>query len=450
MLLPNIFPVTCHTDHVGPGSTFVAIKGFAQDGTQYIPVALEKGATTIVMEPESNPLSDTIQKLCTEHNATLIYVPNARQALAERASSALNHPWQKLKIIGITGTKGKTTTSYLVEHILRKAGYKTALLGTIAHKILDHTQSCKGTTPESDYLQMFFAECIKQKIDYVIMEVSSHALSLDRVHGILFDAIGFTNLYPDHMDFHTNMDDYFAAKAQIFGMLKPGGTIVINGDDQWEQKAVAIAQQQKQAHVVTFGNDALPCPALFGTFNQYNIRMATLLCLSQGVDIATITQSLATFPGVKGRLELHILRNGARAFVDYAHNAASVEAVLKTLRPHTNNLIVLFGCGGNRDKGRRPGMGQVAAKLGDLVILTSDNPRMENPDDIIKDILAGIAPEHVHKVITEPDRRKAITLAAALAGKDSIIALLGKGHENYFLVQGQTLHFDDFEEIKEF
>lgn len=459
MLLPKIFPVTCHTDHVGPGSTFIAIKGFADDGTKYIAQALLQGASTIVIQQDQADRS--VQALCKEHNATLACVTNARQELALRASTALGNPAKKLKIIGITGTKGKTTTTYLTEYILRFAGYKTALLSSIVNRIGDQAQASSNTTPESDYLQMFLAECAAQNIEYVVMEVSSHALSLSRVYGIEFDAVGFTNLTPDHMDFHVSMDDYFTAKATILNMLKPGGAAIINTDDLWGQKACNAAANT--TNIVSFGkhrypslqhhmmeSELLACPALFGDFNAYNVTMASLLCQAQNIDRKTIEQALSNFPGVPGRLQRHTLGNGARAFVDYAHNASSTHEVLTTLRAHTDHLIVVFGCGGNRDKGRRPGMGKVAAELGDVVIITSDNPRMEDPAGIINDILAGIAQESISKVTCQPDRHKAIALAAEQATKDSIIALLGKGHENYFYVQGQKLHFDDFEEISKF
>ncbi len=239
MLLPEIYPVTCHTDHVGPGSTFVAIKGFRDDGTRYITCALEKGATIIVVEQDM--VTASLQEQCQQAHAHLEVVTNTRQALADRSSAALGHPWQKLTIIGITGTKGKTTTTYIVDHILRTAGYKTAILGTIANKIGDEVAPSSNTTPESDYLQMFFAQCLKHGVTHVVMEVSSHALSLHRVHGVEFDAIGFTNLAPEHMDFYATLEDYFAAKARIFSHIKSHGTCVINTDDIWGKRAQIIA-----------------------------------------------------------------------------------------------------------------------------------------------------------------------------------------------------------------
>jgi UDP-N-acetylmuramoyl-L-alanyl-D-glutamate--2,6-diaminopimelate ligase len=487
MLVPTIYPVTCHTDHVGPGSTFVAIKGFRNDGTTYIQQALEKGATTIIIEQTA--VTEEIEKLCRNIKAKLCIVADARKALAEYSSAALDHPWRKLTIIGITGTKGKTTTTYIVEHILRHAGHTTAVLGTIANKIGDQIEASSNTTPESDYLHMFFAECLKRGVTHIVMEVSSHALSLHRVHGIEFDSVSFTNLAPEHMDFYTGMDDYFAAKAHIFTQIKHHGTCVINTDDIWGKRAHILATEaaiKTQARIISMGKlvpeqrlNNLPdnhipfminkssfaglalslclpqpfelvCPTLFGIFNCYNLSMAALLCLNAGISSSLIIEALATFPGVPGRLQRHLLANGAYAFVDYAHNPSSFHEALNTLRPYTTDLIVIFGCGGNRDRTKRPVMGQIAATMGDKVIVTDDNPRFEDRHAIINEIVAGIPQDLQHKILIEPNRKSAIAQAAALSRKGSIIALLGKGHETYYSVCGKTLHFDDFEEIKNF
>jgi UDP-N-acetylmuramoyl-L-alanyl-D-glutamate--2,6-diaminopimelate ligase len=473
MLLPNIYPVTCHTDHVGPGSTFVAIKGYKDDGGKYITIALEKGATTIIVTTGTD--TQEIKDLCKHHHANLVTVPDTRQALATYTSKALDYPWKKLKIIGITGTKGKTTTTYLTEYLLRQAGHKTALLSTIENRILNNKEDSVNTTPEGDYLQMFFAECVKQGVEFVVMEVSSHALSLNRVYGTLFDGIGFTNLAPEHMDFYSTLEDYFAAKAQLFAHSKNNGTIVINTDDEWGRKALTHAHKAAptNATFIDFGqnqattpftitqnavngiainikNTTISCPSLFGEFNGYNLAMATLLCHSQGLNMQHIAYAATQFPGVPGRLQRHTLKNGAHAFVDYAHNPSSFEAILNTLRPYTHHLIVVFGCGGNRDKTKRPVMGKLAATIADTVVITNDNPRFENPDDIMKEILAGIPQEQSSKIICHPDRHQAIATAAAMSCDGSIIALLGKGHEAYYLVQGQKLHFDDLEEIRNF
>jgi len=510
MLIPRIYPVTCHTDHVGPGSVFVAIKGFKDDGSKYIQVALERGASTIVVQYDS--ITQELQKLCQEYNAELITVKNTRAALAELASAALDNPASKLKIIGVTGTKGKTTTTYIIEHILRKSGYKTALIGTIKNKILDQEVDSERTTPESDYLHMFFAECVNNNVDYVVMEVSSHALSLDRVHGITFHAAGFTNLAPEHMDFYKDLEDYFNAKIRLFSQVQPNAPLIINTDDTWGKRAHNYVLEKRKDHknIFTFGvsnspdildspvtNSMLPgytfeikqnsldglritikdqltsynrhdntsssqahptnlthieihASKLFGEFNCYNLIMSVIMCKQLGISDVAIREALEYFQGVPGRLQLHTLKNGARAFIDYAHNPSSFEQVLKTLRNISEHLIIVFGCGGDRDTTKRPIMGALAAQFGDKVIVTDDNPRYENRETIIQDIIAGIPGDRQNIVICQPDRKKAIKMAATLADADSVIALLGKGHEAYYCINGQTLHFDDLEEIKQY
>lgn len=488
MLIPQIYPVTCHTDHVGTGSTFVAIKGFKNDGTAYITTALSKGATTIIID--QNDMTEALVDECSQHNATLILVEDTRKELALRSAQALGNPASKLKIIGITGTKGKTTTTYIIDHILKDAGFKTALLGTIKNKIVDDEVASDRTTPNSDYLHMFFHTCLQAGVQYVIMEVSSHALSLDRVYGIEFAAVGFTNLAPEHMDFYQTLEDYFDAKAKLFDHIAPDGAIIINGDDEWGQKAYKLLTNQKNSKNVTifnvmhhehtfmgatqyitdvvqnsidglrliirkpnqdtFHGMTLHCSKVFGLFNAYNITLAFLLCKSLGLPELIIKETLSFFQGVPGRLQLHILKNGARAFVDYAHNPSSFQEILKTLRPMTKHLIVVFGCGGDRDTTKRPVMGRLAATYADKVIITDDNPRSECHEKIAQEIINGIPEIFSQKIICQLDRHKAIKNAVTLSDKDSIIAILGKGHEQYYIANDQTLYFDDMEEIRQY
>lgn len=486
-MLPKIFPVTCHTDHVGQGTTFVAIRGYQEDGTKYIKTALERGATHIVVEYGTDTYA--LADLCYQHNATYAAVSNTRQALATLSAVALDHPANNLTLIGITGTAGKSSMVFLIDHILRSTGHKTAILSTVYNKILDASTHADNTTPESDYLQMFFAECVKQGVSHVIMEVSSHALSLDRVHGVTFNAIGFTNLSPEHLDFHKDMNDYFAAKAHIFNQIRPYGAVVINCDNEWGIPAFHHATPPAtdlHATVYTFGAEPQPtsiqstihphiqfsllktsfegttininslfntditCPSLMGKFNGSNLCMASIICHSLDISTPDIVSALATFPGIPGRLQRHILQNGAYAFVDYAHKPGSFQEVLSTLRPHTSDLIVVFGCGGNRDTAKRPVMGGHAAQYADKIIVTNDNPRNEDEWDIINQILAGIPESKRSAVICQPDRRKAIADAVALSKEGSIIAILGKGHEDYVIIQGKKYHLDDFEEISKF
>lgn len=474
MLFTTLFPVTCHTDHVGIGSTFVAILGEDCNGAKFIPLALERGAKIIVVDQE---LDEAMIDRITQAGAELQEVFDARVALAELSHQALGHPTQHLKVIGITGTKGKTTTAFLIEHMLRTAGYKTALIGGVKNKILDQEEVSTLTTPPSDYLAMFFAECVKQGVQYVVMEAASHAIAQYRVEGIDFDAICFTNFGSDHLDYHLTQEDYFEAKAHLFSYIKPGGVIVINGDDAWASKKVERIREMGTQHVLriigqkprkaltdqfviesnsaaglelVLNSDHVKSQKLFGEFNAYNIIMAVVISKQLGISLGIIQQAIATFPGVPGRLNHYRLKNGAQAFVDFAHNPSSMESVLKALRAISNHLIVVFGCGGNRDTAKRPIMGALAVQYADHVIVTDDNPRHEDRQLIISDILAGIAQDQMHKVVCQPDRRAAIALAAQLSGADSVIALLGKGHETYYLIKDEKQHFDDMEEIKKF
>ncbi len=442
-MLPKTYPVTCHTNHVGPGSTFVAIKGFELDGHNYIQKAIDLGAKKIVLEKKYKDISQNPK-------IEFIWVDNVRKALANLSSIALDKPCSKLKIIGITGTKGKTTTTYLTEHILRQAGFKTALIGTIKNKILDQEIESINTTPESDYLQMFLAQCVKKNVDFVVMEVSSHSLSLHRVHGIKFNIVGFTNLAPEHLDFYKTIEKYFQAKSILFNQVKKNGSIVINLNDEWGKRALQNLEQK----AITFNHKNLKQnfknPNLIGKFNKYNITMSFLICKQLGLETTKINNAINNFAGAPGRMQLHTLKNGAKVFVDYAHNPSSMQAVLQTLRPITKNLIVIFGCGGDRDKTKRPVMGKIASAYADKIIVTDDNPRFEEPEKIIIDILSGIKKKDSKKVFTQIDRRKAIEKAVELADKNSIIALLGKGHENYYLVKNKKFYFDDFMEVSKF
>jgi|SaaInlStandDraft_4_1057021.scaffolds.fasta_scaffold03888_2 UDP-N-acetylmuramoyl-L-alanyl-D-glutamate--2,6-diaminopimelate ligase len=452
--LPDIYPVTCNTKRVGEGSTFVAIKGYKVDGAQFVEEAIARGATQIIVEDVQDALilSDFFLKIVSKDERFFKFVKDTREALAELSAAAFNYPAKNLKFIGITGTKGKTTTAFLIEYILRSAGKKTALIGTIKNKINNDEYETDLTTPNSDYLHMFFNECVKQKVEYVVMEVSSHAVLTKRVHGIEFDAICFTNLSPEHMDFHRTMQHYFEAKTKLFDQLKSDGSIVINLDDEWGKKAaekflpcsniISISLQKNECR-----NN---CPALIGMFNEYNVLMAEKTCVQLQVKQKTIKQALKKFVGVPGRLQKCVLKNGAVAFVDFAHNPSSFDSVLQTLRAETDHLIIVFGCGGDRDKTKRPKMGKIAEKYGDEIIITDDNPRGEDHNKIISEICDGISKKELEYVECEPDRKKAIACAVKKSRIGSIIALLGKGHETYYIVKNEKIFFDDFQEISRY
>jgi UDP-N-acetylmuramoyl-L-alanyl-D-glutamate--2,6-diaminopimelate ligase len=448
-MIPKKYPISCNTKNIGPNSTFVAIKGFTTDGNKYIKEAIKKGATKIVTE--NNSLET--MNLCKKNNIVFKIVKNARKFLAIECAKILKTKNIKTKIIGVTGTKGKTSTTYIIEHILRSSGFKTALIGTIKNQILDEKLDAINTTPESDFLHMFLAECQKKNIDCLIMEVSSHALSLYRTYGIKFDVVGFTNLAPEHLDFYKKMENYFHAKAKIIDQLKNKSSAIINTDNIWGQK-LSTAAKDKNINTLnlnkkTFSKIEKYVPKhMPGKFNLYNFSMAYLICKKLGIEEDKIFSAIKNFPGIPGRLQRHILKNGATAFVDYAHNASSIKEILKTLRPLTKNLITIFGCGGDRDKTKRPIMGKIAEKYSDFSIVTDDNPRNENPKAIISDILKGIKNKAKIKIIQK--RKQAIKFAAQNSNNETIIAILGKGHEGYHIVKNKKYHLDDLEEISKY
>lgn len=495
MLLPQFYPIACHTDNVGKDSTFVAISGFSIDGHNFIETAIAKGANRIVCEknPHNFPLVSEAElnnqipqeKIFLQNGIEFIYVENSRKALAILSAKALDYPAKKLKIVGVSGTKGKTTTTFMIEHVLRMAGFKTALFGSIKNKIFDKEEKSFRATQQSDYLQMALAQCVKVGVEVAILEVSSHALSLDRVYGIEFDVACATNFSTDHMDFHKSIEEYFQAKCKLFSQIKKDGAIVLNIDDEWWNKAYkslsssnlnkkiySLFSKNKESKtdidsykLDIINNDSnylelnlknsqalisIKNNKIFGEFNAYNFALATIACQNLGIDTKKISAALCDFEGTPGRLQLHTLKNGAKAFVDYAHNQSSIRAILETLRGLTSDLIVIFGCGGERDKNRRPAMGLIAGIYGDKIIITNDNARSEDPLQIAMDILSGMEAENKNKVVLELDRAKAISLAAEISTPSSIIAILGKGHEDYLIINNQRFYFDDFKEISKY
>ncbi len=503
IMIPKIFSVTAHTQHVGPGSTFVAIKGYKQDGIDFIAQAIEQGATKVVVDQQAQLPQET-QQLITHNNIQLIRVANTRKALAQLSAQAHKYPAQKLKIIGITGTKGKTSTSFLLHHLLKTADKKTALLTTVYNKINDTLLPTQLTTQQPDYLHTFFAACVQAGIEYVVMEVAAQALTLHRVDGINFDGIIFTNLAQEHAEFYDSLDEYFAAKCLILQQRKKDASVLINGDDLWGKRilenhsefipfnkdmlqsrsngfdklttngfiilinkfltfTLSLSKGRPAVSVEALREDWEPvegfdregkintftCPALVGEFNKYNISAATLMGQKLNIDDAVIQQGLDTFPGVPGRLEKYELPNGARAFIDYAHNPSSYKAVLSTMRPLTNDLIVVFGTGGQRDKTKRPLMGAVASEYADTIILTSDNPRTESAHDIVHDIIDGIPDSKREQVLIELDRERAIKKAYNLAQKDSIIMVLGKGPDEYQEIGTTKYFFSDKQVVQQ-
>ena len=443
---------------VRPGDLFVAIRGYATDGHQYIGKALEQGAAAIVCEeaPAGVPA---------------VVVENARRALAEIAANRFGHPADSMVMLGVTGTNGKTTTTYLVKHMLEDAGHKVGLIGTNQNLIGDEVIETERTTPESYELHALFARMRDAGCTHVIMEVSSHSLVLDRVHGIHFAVGAFTNLTQDHLDFHKTMEEYRRAKALLFTISDKG---VINLDDpaagamladakcpcltfSCEKDAADLTAKNLKLHAdgvefvaATKGDLArvkLPIP---GHFSAENALTALGIVLQLGMPLADAAKSLATATGVKGRVEVVPTDTDYTVLIDYAHSPDGVENVLRAVRGFAKGRVVaLFGCGGDRDRTKRPKMGKIAADLADFCIVTSDNPRTEDPKAIIDDILEGMKGTKTPMQVIV-DRPEAIHWALAHAKKDDIIVLMGKGHETYQEVNHVKHHMDEREIVRDF
>ena len=443
---------------VRPGDLFVAIRGYATDGHQYIGKALEQGAAAIVCE-------------VAPAGAPAVVVENARRALAEIAANRFGHPADSMTMLGVTGTNGKTTTTYLVKHMLEDAGHKVGLIGTNQNLIGDEVVETERTTPESYELHALFARMRDAGCTHVIMEVSSHSLVLDRVHGIHFAVGAFTNLTQDHLDFHKTMEEYRRAKALLFTISDKG---VINLDDpaagamladakcpcltfSCEKDAADLTAKNLKLHAdgvefvaATKGDLArvkLPIP---GHFSAENALTALGIVLQLGMPLADAAKSLATATGVKGRVEVVPTDTDYTVLIDYAHSPDGVENVLRAVRGFAKGRVVaLFGCGGDRDRTKRPKMGKIAADLADFCIVTSDNPRTEDPKAIIDDILEGMKGTKTPMQVIV-DRPEAIHWALAHAKKDDIIVLMGKGHETYQEVNHVKHHMDEREIVRDF
>lgn len=443
---------------VRPGDLFVAIRGYATDGHQYIGKALEQGAAAIVCEE-------------APAGAPAVVVENARRALAEIAANRFGHPADSMVMLGVTGTNGKTTTTYLVKHMLEDAGHKVGLIGTNQNLIGDEVVETERTTPESYELHALFARMRDAGCTHVIMEVSSHSLVLDRVHGIHFAVGAFTNLTQDHLDFHKTMEEYRRAKALLFTISDKG---VINLDDpaagamladakcpcltfSCEKDAADLTAKNLKLHAdgvefvaATKGELArvkLPIP---GHFSAENALTALGIVLQLGMPLADAAKSLATATGVKGRVEVVPNDTDYTVLIDYAHSPDGVENVLRAVRGFAKGRVVaLFGCGGDRDRTKRPKMGKIAADLADFCIVTSDNPRTEDPKTIIDDILEGMKGTKTPMQVIV-DRPEAIHWALAHAKKDDIIVLMGKGHETYQEVNHVKHHMDEREIVRDF
>jgi UDP-N-acetylmuramoyl-L-alanyl-D-glutamate--2,6-diaminopimelate ligase len=458
----SVTGLTADSRRVAPGDCFVAVPGLRQDARAFVRDAAARGATVVVTEGQ--PLDVAVAQ---------VMVPSARTALARLADAYYEQPSRRLTVVGITGTNGKTTTSYLVDALLRVGGGPTGVIGTVGYVIGQDRLEASQTTPESLDVQAMLARLVASGARGCTMEVSSHALVLARVEGVQFDVAVFTNLTQDHLDFHGSLEEYGRAKRRLFELLerseKPRRVAVINADDPASASMVDglhldVLTYGVRAAATVRGLDAessidgirmqVDTPqgrtdlksALVGAHNVENLLAAVACGLALELPLPTIVQALSGVTAVPGRFEQVRAGQPFLVVVDYAHTPDALERVLTTARKLTRGRLgVVFGCGGDRDRGKRPIMGEISARLADAVWVTSDNPRSEDPRAIIGDIVAGVqgVPGGAGRCATLPDRQQAILSALAWARRDDTIVIAGKGHETYQILGSETVPFDD-------
>ena len=440
------------------GGMFVAIAGFASDGNRFIPMVMEKGAAVVV----------TAKK--PESDIPYVLVENDRLALAMLGTNFYGRPAESMTMVGVTGTNGKTSTTLLLKQVLEKVkGAKVGLIGTMENMVGDEIIPTERTTPESFELQALFARMRDAGCTHVVMEVSSHALVLDRVGGVHFNVAAFTNLTEDHLDFHKTMDEYCAAKAILFQRCDKA---VVNTDDMYSPNIIEKCPHDTVTVSLTGNGDIngvypeyhaegvsfevvgglderytvnVPIP---GKFTVYNTMTVIGIAKQLGITLEESAKALASVQGVKGRVEV-VPTPGKdySVLIDYAHTPDGLDNVLRSVREFCKGrLIAVFGCGGDRDPIKRPIMGRIGVELSDIAVITSDNPRTEDPNAIIDDILKGVT-EEMGRFVVEPDRRKAVRYAMDIAQKDDIIVLAGKGHETYQEINKVKYHLDEREEV---
>lgn len=461
----EISSIVAHSDEVTPGACFVALRGAKVDGHRFIPEAVRKGAVLIISEGQA-PVR-ALQPPA-EAGATNVVVPDTRRALALAARNFYSNPSGQLSLVGVTGTNGKTTTTLLIESILREAGMRTGLLGTLFCRFGEEEVEMGHTTPEATVLQRTLARMVEAGVSHCVMEVSSHALVLERTLGCSFDSCVFTSFSQDHLDFHLSLEDYFRAKTRLFYEY-PFNAAIINADDPWFSRLL----NPDRSDLITYGLQGTPSvcatgldisvegtrfvaqtpegsieveSSLIGRHNVYNMLAAVGYGLHAGVGLGIIRRGLEACRAIPGRFERVDAGQDFTVVVDYAHTDDALRNALEAARSlKPNHLIVVFGCGGDRDPIKRPLMGRVVVELSDEVIVTSDNPRTEDPEAIISQILKGVeeVPGAEKKLLVVPDRREAIGQAVARAQAGDFVLIAGKGHETYQIVGTERHPFDD-------
>jgi len=454
--------ISCNSSNCSRDFLFVAIKGVKDDGHRFIKEAIDKGARAVV-SAASSPVSDS------SRNISWIVAADTRQALAQLANEFYGRPSEEIKVVGITGTNGKTTVSYLLEAMLKEVGVNPAVIGTINYRFNNKIFDSKNTTPGPLELQSLLSEMARENVKYAIMEVSSHALDQRRSEGINFHSAIFTNVTQDHLDYHGTLEDYFQAKARLFDGLCEKSFAVINNDDHYGRRLRDI-----KAEIVTYGIDAASDvlakditfdiqkteftvvsddvqvnfkTRLIGRHNVYNILASVAWAMKEGLRLPAMQSMVEKFQPVPGRLERIEFSGDFAVFVDYAHTDDALRNVLTALRQvSSGRIIAVFGCGGERDKDKRPKMGKAVTELADYAVVTNDNPRSEDPQEIINDIKRGIFKDNYRVIL---DRREAIRQSLTLAKSGDIVLIAGKGHEDYQIFQDRKIHFDDREVARE-
>jgi len=452
----DIKGISCDSKGIAGGYLFIAVTGASSDGHKYINEAVDRGAVAVVMEKD----------VVVPDHVARIYVRNSREAAPRIANAYFGKPAGGLKCVGITGTNGKTTVSYLVDSIVSAAGHRAGIIGTISYRIGSRVIPAMNTTPGPVELFGFMGEMAKSGSDYLVMEVSSHALDQNRTGGISFDSAVFTNLTGDHLDYHKTMEEYFKAKSRLFSGLRDEAHAVINIDDEWGRKLIKISGGKAVTYGTKLVADFLAADIalslegtrftvnhpggrfevdskLIGMHNVYNMTAAAACGIGLGFPADRIKRGIEALRSVPGRLEPVDCGQPFKVFVDYAHTDDALSNVLSALKPLIKKkVIVVFGCGGDRDMTKRPRMGRVASEMADLVYVTSDNPRSEEPGAVAAMITAGIKGNN-YKIIL--DRTQAIKEALAGAQEGDCVLIAGKGHEAYQVLKNTTISYDDRE-----
>ena len=450
--------LTFDSRHVQNLSLFVAVVGSESNGHDFISNAENAGASAIICESFPENLKADV---------TYIKVPDSSSALGLIASNFYDNPSEKLQLIGITGTNGKTTCATILYDLFRLLGFKTGLISTVNIRVLHKTYPSTHTTPDAVRINEVLHEMVSAGCTHVFMEVSSHALDQNRTHGLKFKMAVFTNISRDHLDYHNSFDEYISCKKKLFDNLFDDAFAIINHDDK-HGEIMGANTRAKVVSVGLKGNTDISCKVLendisgltleinghemtsrlVGRFNAYNLLVAFAVGKYLGQDELSLLTILSSVKAPQGRFEYFLSDHKITAVIDYAHTPDALENVLKTLldlKKGKEKVITVFGCGGNRDRGKRPLMGEIASRLSDQVLITSDNPRNEDPDSIINEIYHGVPSVLKEKVFTVTDRMEAIEMACNNASGGDIILIAGKGHENYQIIGNESLHFDDME-----